>query len=51
VWLEGGVGDVDPIRTTGKKDWHSVYSALIKKEIKFSSYIRKFRVEKLQSHI
>ncbi len=26
-------------------------SALIKKKIKFSSYIRKFRVEQLQSHI
>jgi hypothetical protein len=25
--------------------------ALIKKKIKFSSYIRKFRVEQLQSHI
>jgi hypothetical protein len=25
--------------------------ALIKKKIKFSSYIRKFRVERLQSHI
>ncbi len=27
------------------------YSARIKKKIKFSSYIRKFRVEQLQSHI
>ncbi len=26
-------------------------NALIKKKIKFSSYIRKFRVEQLQSHI
>jgi hypothetical protein len=26
-------------------------SALIKKKVKFSSYIRKFRVEQLQSHI
>jgi hypothetical protein len=26
-------------------------STLIKKKIKFSSYIRKFRVEQLQSHI
>jgi hypothetical protein len=25
--------------------------ALIKKKIKFSSYVRKFRVEQLQSHI
>jgi hypothetical protein len=28
----------------------SVLSTLIKKEIKFSSYIRKFRVEQLQIH-
>jgi len=31
----------------GKKDDY----ALIKKKIKFSSYIEKFRVEQLQSHI
>ncbi len=30
---------------------HSSVSTLIKKNIKFSSYIRKFRVEQLQSHI
>jgi hypothetical protein len=29
----------------------SKYIALIKKKIKFSSYIRKFRMEQLQSHI
>ncbi len=28
-----------------------IYPTLIKKKIKFSSYIRKFRVEQLQSHI
>jgi hypothetical protein len=28
-----------------------VHTTLIKKKIKFSSYIRKFRVEQLQSHI
>jgi hypothetical protein len=28
-----------------------VYSTLIKNKIKFSSYIRKFRMEQLQSHI
>jgi hypothetical protein len=30
---------------------HLICNALIKKKIKFSSYIRKFRVEQLQSHI
>jgi hypothetical protein len=29
----------------------SYFHALIKKKIKFTSYIRKFRVEQLQSHI
>jgi hypothetical protein len=29
----------------------SIFSTLMKKEIKFSSYIRKFRVEQLQSLI
>ncbi len=28
-----------------------IETALIKKKIKFSSYIRKFRMEQLQSHI
>ncbi len=28
-----------------------MYTALIKKKIKFSSYIRKFRMEQLQSHL
>ncbi len=31
--------------------WHVTGMALIKNKIKFSSYIRKFRVEQLQSHI
>ncbi len=31
--------------------WSLEVSTLIKKKIKFSSYIRKFRVEQLQSHI
>ncbi len=36
----------------GKQMTESVYStALIKKKIEFSSYIRKFRKERLQSHI
>jgi hypothetical protein len=30
---------------------HTTHCALIKKKIKFSSYIGKFRVEQLQSHI
>ncbi len=30
---------------------HNEYGTLIKKKIKFSSYIRKFRMEQLQSHI
>jgi hypothetical protein len=30
---------------------HVDISTLIKKKIKFSSYIRKFRMEQLQSHI
>jgi hypothetical protein len=29
----------------------SMFVTLIKKKIKFSSYIRKFRMERLQSHI
>ncbi len=33
------------------KTSQSLYPTLIKKKIKFSSYIRKFRVEQLQSHI
>ncbi len=51
VWLElpvsGGYGRVKEV---GRGlIWKA--PALIKKKIKFSSYIRKFRVEQLQSHI
>jgi hypothetical protein len=40
--------DLQVDRSTTIKDDRST---LIEKKIKFSSYIRKFRVEKLQSHI
>jgi hypothetical protein len=35
----------------GRTQLIHIFSALIKKKIKFSSYIRKFRMEQLQSHI
>ncbi len=34
-----------------KRPWNSSRRTLIKKKINFSSYIRKFRMEQLQSHI
>ncbi len=36
---------------TGRLNVDKLRGALIKKKMKFSSYIRKFRVEQLQSHI
>jgi hypothetical protein len=38
-------------KTVVSHSFPAVYHTLIKKKIKFSSYIRKFRMEQLQSHI
>ncbi len=44
--LEQPCGDVAPSAATGMH-----YSTLIKKKIKFSAYIMKFKMEQLRSHI
>jgi hypothetical protein len=42
---------ISPMASAAKRRKISIAGTLIKKKIKFSSYIRKFRVEQLQSHI
>jgi hypothetical protein len=49
-WSHTG-GHPAPLPETPAMGWRSAYSTLIKKRIKFYSYLRKFRVEQLQSHI
>jgi hypothetical protein len=39
------------VRDTGPREMEEGRSTLIKKKIKFSIYMRKFRMEQLQSHI
>ncbi len=41
----------DDVETIRRKEWGIEAYTLIQKKRKFSSYIRKFRVERLQSHI
>jgi hypothetical protein len=57
-WLKGGKSGAALFLMWGLLDQNglvhtepSLSSTLIKKKIKFSSYIRKFRMEQLQSHI
>jgi hypothetical protein len=58
LWLQSkascqNMNETCPSKTEATKKKIAKYGkyALIKKKIKFSSYIRKFRVEQLQSHI
>jgi hypothetical protein len=48
---EGGVGQADGGAVQAQADHGEYISTLIKRKVKFSSYIGKFRVEQLQSHI